>query len=145
MLRVKIHQLKDGISLEQKDFTEGLLDQYGMSNCKLGVTPLTLNEHLSPATSKEILAFKKLNTNYRSAIGSINLLSKATQPDLLFAASTLSQYLESPGLRHWEEFLHVLKYLNGLQNKGLYNPRGKRNILTAFSNANWGNCQVTHH
>ncbi|MBW0558136.1 hypothetical protein O181_097851 [Austropuccinia psidii MF-1] len=90
MLGVKIHQLKDGISLEQQLFTEALLDQYGMSNCK----PV---------------------------------------------------YLESPGLRHWQAFLHVLKYLNGSRNKGLYYPRRKSNGITAFRNAYWGNCQVTRH
>ncbi|MBW0484985.1 hypothetical protein O181_024700 [Austropuccinia psidii MF-1] len=145
MLGVKIHQLKDGISLDQKHFTEALLDQYGMSNCKPVVTPLTPNEYLSPATSDEIQAFKKLNTNYRSAIGSINYLSTETRPDLSFAVSTLSQYLESPGLRHWQAFLHVLKYLNGSQNKGLYYPGQQTNGVTAFSNANWGNCRVTRH
>ncbi|MBW0535622.1 hypothetical protein O181_075337 [Austropuccinia psidii MF-1] len=78
ILGVKIHQLKDRISLEQQRFTEALLDQYRMSNCKQMVTPLTPNEHLFPATSDEIQAFKKLNTNKRSTIGSINYLSTAT-------------------------------------------------------------------
>ncbi|MBW0467472.1 hypothetical protein O181_007187 [Austropuccinia psidii MF-1] len=103
------------------------------------------NEHLSTATSDKIPALKKLNTNYRSAIGSINYLSTATQPHLSFAVSTLPQYLESPGLTHWQAFLHVLKDFNGSQNKGLYYPRGKSNGVTAFSDADWGNCQVTHH
>ncbi|MBW0529782.1 hypothetical protein O181_069497 [Austropuccinia psidii MF-1] len=145
MVVVKIHQLKDGISLEQQHFTEAFLDQYRMSNCKPVVTPLMPNEHLSPATSDEIQALKKLNTNYRSAIGSINYLSTATRPDLLCAVITISKYLESAGLRHWQAFLHVLKYFNGSRNKVLYYPRRKSNGITAFSNAYWGNCQVTRH
>ncbi|MBW0526546.1 hypothetical protein O181_066261 [Austropuccinia psidii MF-1] len=143
ILGVKIHQLNDGVSLDQQHFTEAVLEKYGMSNCKPVVTPLTPNEHLNPSTSDEIQAFKKLNNNYRSAIGSINYLSTGTRPDLSFAVSTLSQYLESPGLKHWQAFLHVLKYLNGSRDKGLYYPREKSNVITAFSDADWGNCCVT--
>ncbi|MBW0467491.1 hypothetical protein O181_007206 [Austropuccinia psidii MF-1] len=46
-------------------------------------------------------------------------------------------------LRHWQAFLHVLKYLSGLHKRGLYYPRKTNNVVKAFSNANCGNCQVS--
>ncbi|MBW0477382.1 hypothetical protein O181_017097 [Austropuccinia psidii MF-1] len=78
MLGVKIHQMGDGISLNQQHFTEALLEQYGMNACKMVVTPLTPNEHLCPATTEEVESFINLKTNYRSAIGSINYLISET-------------------------------------------------------------------
>ncbi|MBW0539861.1 hypothetical protein O181_079576 [Austropuccinia psidii MF-1] len=144
MLGVKIHHMEDGISLDQQHFTEALMEQYGMNACKTVVTPLTPNKHLGSAKAEEVSSFIKLKTTYRSAIGSINYLSTATQPDLLFAVSTLSQYLETPGLKHWQAFLHVLKYLSGSRDQGLHYPRQTSGtIITAYSDADWGNCQVT--
>ncbi|MBW0525125.1 hypothetical protein O181_064840 [Austropuccinia psidii MF-1] len=85
MLGVKIQWTKEGISLNQQHFTEALLEQYGMGLCKAMVKPLAPNEHLMLATEDKIVAFGKINANYRSAIGSINYLSTATRPDLSFA------------------------------------------------------------
>ncbi|MBW0478456.1 hypothetical protein O181_018171 [Austropuccinia psidii MF-1] len=142
MLGVKIHQMRDGIRLDQQHVTEALLDQYGMNACKIVVTPLTPNEHIHPATTEEVTSFMNLKTNYRSAIGRINYLSSATRPDLSFAVSTLSQYLKTPGLKNWQAFLHVLKYLSGSRDQGLYYPRQTSKTITAFSDADWGNCNV---
>ncbi|MBW0572010.1 hypothetical protein O181_111725 [Austropuccinia psidii MF-1] len=94
MLGVKICQTEGGISLDQQHFTKALLEHYGMEGCKEIVTPLMPNKHLLQATEEEMVAFRKLKENYRSAIGSINYLSTATRPDLSFAISALSQYLE---------------------------------------------------
>ncbi|MBW0545926.1 hypothetical protein O181_085641 [Austropuccinia psidii MF-1] len=135
--------MKNRISLDQQHFTEALLEQYGMNACKTVTTPLTPNEHLCPATDNEISAFKNLKVNYRSAIGSINYLSTATRPDLSFSVSTLSQYLERPGIKHWQAFLHVLKYLRGSISVGLCYPVNKSNGITAYSDADWGNCRIT--
>ncbi|MBW0503092.1 hypothetical protein O181_042807 [Austropuccinia psidii MF-1] len=114
-----------------------------MEACKAMVKPFTPNEHLSPATDDNIASFKKLRMNYRSAIGSINNLSTATRPYLSFSVSTISQYLERTGIKHWQAFLHVLKYLRGSFNRVLYYPVDKNNGITAFSNSDWGNCKVT--
>ncbi|MBW0565721.1 hypothetical protein O181_105436, partial [Austropuccinia psidii MF-1] len=80
---------------------------------------------------------------YRSAIGSINYLSTATRPDLSFAVSSLSQFLDRPGIKHWQGFLHVLRYLNGTQDLGLTYGGEAQCGISAYSNADWGNCQAT--
>ncbi|MBW0497926.1 hypothetical protein O181_037641 [Austropuccinia psidii MF-1] len=143
LLGVKIHQLKEGIMLNQQHFVEAFLDAYGMQNCKAVSTPLIPNEHLSAATEAEKKAFSEMKVNYRSAVGSINYLSSATRPDLSHAVSSLSQHLEQPGVQHWKAFLHVLKYLSGTQEIGLYYKRQTTPSLVAFSDADWGNCQTT--
>ncbi|MBW0515470.1 hypothetical protein O181_055185, partial [Austropuccinia psidii MF-1] len=143
MLGVKITHNSDSICLDQKHFAESLLDQYSMGECRPVSTPLVPNEHLSTATEEEIAVLKNLRVNYRSAIGSINYLSTATRPDLSFAVSCLSQYLENPGLKHWQAFMHVLRYLKGSLDVGLRYPRGGSQGITAWSDADWGNCRST--
>ncbi|MBW0481581.1 hypothetical protein O181_021296 [Austropuccinia psidii MF-1] len=105
MLGIKvIHQL-DSITLAQSHYIDFLLDSYGMSNCKPVATPLIANIHLEPATELEIKVFQSLNISYRSAVGSISYLSTATRLDLSYSISALSQFLENPGIMHWNSFL----------------------------------------
>ncbi|MBW0495264.1 hypothetical protein O181_034979 [Austropuccinia psidii MF-1] len=114
-----------------------------MQNCKIVSTPLVPNEYLSPATKDERKTFNEMGINFRSAVGSINYLSTATHPDLSHAVSSLSQYLEKPGIQHWKAFLHVLKYLRGTPELGLHYNGQCNPGLIAFTNADWGNCQLT--
>ncbi|MBW0579769.1 hypothetical protein O181_119484 [Austropuccinia psidii MF-1] len=143
MLGVKITHSDEFISLDQQHFVESLLKLYGMDKCKPVCTPLPPQTHIGPASEDELDKFKNLNVSYRSAVGSINYLSTATRPDLSYAVSSLSQFLENPGINHWNSFLHVLKYLNGTQDIGLVYSRGSKEGIRAYSDADWGNCQET--
>ncbi|MBW0576861.1 hypothetical protein O181_116576 [Austropuccinia psidii MF-1] len=143
MLGVKICQTENGISLDQQHFIKALLEQYGIKGCKAMVTPLTPNKHLTQATEEELVTFRNLKENYRSAIGSINYLSTATRPNLSFTVSALSQYLEQLGIKHWQAFMHVLRYLRGSSNRGLLYAAEKDSGINAYSEADWGNCSMT--
>ncbi|MBW0512383.1 hypothetical protein O181_052098 [Austropuccinia psidii MF-1] len=143
MLGVKISQEGGVLTLDQQHYNESLLELYGMGKSRPVSTPLVPNSHLLPATLEEIAEFASLGVSYRSAIGSINYLSTATRPDLSFAVSTLSQFLEKPGIKHWKGFLQVLRYLNGSQDLGLVYGGKERCGNTAYSDADWGNFQVT--
>ncbi|MBW0481613.1 hypothetical protein O181_021328 [Austropuccinia psidii MF-1] len=50
--------------------------------------------------------------------------------------------LESPGIQHWQEFLHVLKYIKGTCTIGLTYCRDNQEPPTAYLDADWGNCRV---
>ncbi|MBW0482384.1 hypothetical protein O181_022099 [Austropuccinia psidii MF-1] len=145
LLGVKIHQMNNCITLDQQHFIDSLLDLYGMQNCKTIGTPLVPNEYLSPATDDEKEAFENLGINFRSAVGSINYLSTATRPDLSHVVRSLLQYLEKLGMKHWKAFLHILKYLCGMRELGLYYNQKCNPGLIAFADADWGNCHLTQH
>ncbi|MBW0526488.1 hypothetical protein O181_066203 [Austropuccinia psidii MF-1] len=143
LLGVKVNQLQDCITLNQQHFIKSLLHSYGMQECKIVSTPLVPNLHLGLAMEDGRKSFKAIEVNYCSAISSINYLSTATQPNLSFAVSCLSQYLEEPGIQHWKAFLHVLKYLQGTQDVGLCYMQNETSGLVVFSDADWGNCHET--
>ncbi|MBW0483209.1 hypothetical protein O181_022924 [Austropuccinia psidii MF-1] len=86
-----------------------------MQECRPVSTPLPPNNQYLPETKEEALELKKLAVSYQSAIGSINYLSKATRPNL-------SHAIISKGL--------------------IYFKRPSQGI-TAYSNADWGNCRVS--
>jgi hypothetical protein len=52
-------------------------------------------------------------TPYREAIGSLMYAAVTTHPDISFAVSTLSQFLENPGDAHWEAVQRIFRYLGG--------------------------------
>ncbi|MBW0536422.1 hypothetical protein O181_076137 [Austropuccinia psidii MF-1] len=143
MLGIKVTHGIGSILLDQSHFTESLLHLYGLSQCKSVAAPLEPHVHLHPATTEESAKFQSLGVNYRSAIGSINYLSTATRPDLSQAVSSLSQFLENPGINHWNGFLHILRYLNGTQGLGLVYTQGDHCGIVGYSDADWGNFRST--
>ncbi|MBW0536435.1 hypothetical protein O181_076150 [Austropuccinia psidii MF-1] len=143
MLGIKITHNTNSITLSQSHYIDSLLDLYGMKNCKPVGTPLIPNSHLNVASQEERSPFEELEVNYCSAVGSLSYLSSATRPDLPYPVSALSQFLEKPGIEHWNAFLHVLKYLKGTQSVGLTYDGNNCEAPVAYSDADWGNCRVT--
>ncbi len=39
--------------------------------------------------------------------------SQGTQPDISFAVTKLSKFLQNPGMAHWKAAKHVFRYLKG--------------------------------
>ncbi|MBW0537363.1 hypothetical protein O181_077078, partial [Austropuccinia psidii MF-1] len=115
-LGVRIEHGNNAITLDQHHFTKSLLNQYGMTDCKPASTPLVSNDHLSPATDKEKAKFEVLGVNFCNAVGSIDYLSSATQPDLSFS---------------------------GTQDVGTTYHKGETSGIVSWSNADWGNCRAT--
>lgn len=71
---------------------------------------------------------------YREAIGSLMCASIGTRPDISFAISTLSQFLDNPGPAHWEGVKRVFRYLLGMKNWQLKFGGGK-NELEGYTDA----------
>ncbi|MBW0500216.1 hypothetical protein O181_039931 [Austropuccinia psidii MF-1] len=98
MLGIRVIQIPEGLVLSQAHYIESLLVLYGMENCRPVVTPMVPGLHLTEASLDQQEAFKNLKVNYRSAVGSLSYLSTATRPNISFAVSSLSQFLELPGI-----------------------------------------------
>jgi hypothetical protein len=81
--------------------------------------------------------------NYCSAVGALSYSSTATRPDIAFAVSSLSQFLENPGIHHWEAFTHILQYLAGTSDYTLVYPCLSSSDLRGYTNADWGNFPLT--
>ncbi|MBW0478283.1 hypothetical protein O181_017998 [Austropuccinia psidii MF-1] len=143
MLGIKLVHSDNGMILSKAHYVESVLALYGMRKCKPMMTPMVPNSHQEESTPEECSQFEALNTNYMSAVGSLNYLSVATQPDISFAVSSLSQFLEKPEICHWNAFLYILCYLRGTVDYGLHYTADGVGDLCAYSDANWGNCRKT--
>lgn len=57
---------------------------------------------------------------YLSAIGALMYLANNTRPDIAFAVNLLARYSSTPTKRHWNGVKHILRYLRGTSDMGLY-------------------------
>ena len=117
LLGIKItrNRAKKTISLSQKSYIDTILKRFGLEDAKAYATPMvpgtTYSKSDCPSTPAEADRMKKVP--YRKAIGSLMYASVATRPDIAFAVSTLSQFLENPGELHWNAVKRIFRYLSG--------------------------------
>ena len=57
---------------------------------------------------------------YLSAIGALMYLAKTTRPDIAFFVNWLARYSSAPTRRHWNGIKHILRYLKGITDMGLF-------------------------
>jgi hypothetical protein len=88
----------------------------------------------SPAVSSALLELAD-KTTYGEMIGSLMYCATMTRPDIAYAVSMLSQFLESPRTTHLKAVKHIFCYLLGTKHLKLV--LGGNTTVTGFSDADW--------
>jgi len=109
------------ISLCQSSFIDTILVCFSLTDAKPYGMPMvpsvSYSKHNSPSSPADITHMCKVP--YREAIGSLMYVAIATRPDISFAVSCLSQFLENIGETHWQAVKHVFRYLAGIWGQAL--------------------------
>jgi len=84
------------------------------------------------ATPREVVEA----TVYRQLVGSLMYLMN-TLPDLCYAVNQLSQAMVQPTKMFWKAEKHVLRYLIGTSQYGLWYRRAEGVKLKGFTDADW--------
>ena len=95
-----------------------ILKIFDMLDCKAMATPMDTNLKLLSDELSELVDV----TQYRQIIGSLMYLTN-TRPDICFVVNTLSQNLVKPRCVHLIVAKHVMRYLKGTIEFGLYYDR----------------------
>ena len=103
-----------------------------MLKCKVMATPMDSNLKLLADDSLELVDV----THYRQIIESLMYLTN-TRPDICFAVNTLSQYLVQPRRVYLVAAKHVMRYLKGNIDFGLYYDGSHECRLYGYTDANW--------
>ena len=118
------------ITLSQQSYVDSILARFNFTDAKPLSIPMDPNVAFSkdqcPTTPDDIARMRRVP--YREAIGSLMYASVGTRPDISFAVSTLSQFLDNPGQAHWEAVKRVFRYLLGTKNWGLTFGGGKEGL-----------------
>jgi hypothetical protein len=131
-LGIEVAQSKDGIAISQRKYVLDILEETGMLDCKPVDTPMDPNVKLLQNQGEPYPDPGR----YRRLVGKLNYLTM-TRPDISFAVSVVSQFLNSPCDSHWNALVRILRYIKGSPGKGLvYSDRGHTNIV-GYSDADW--------
>ena len=103
-----------------------------MLECKAMATPMDSNLKLLANDSSELVDA----THYRQIIGSLLYLTNA-RPDICFFMNSLSQYLVQPRRVHLVAAKHVMRYLKGTIDFGLYYDGSHEYRLYGYIDAYW--------
>ena len=139
LLGIKVMRDREArtISLSQSGYIKTILVRFALTDAKPFPTPMipgaTYSKQDSPTTPAELAHMHAVP--YREAIGSLMYASVATRPDITFAVSTLSQFLDNPGEAHWEAVKRVFRYLSGTRELALTYGR-ERHELIGYTDAN---------
>ncbi|KAG6391565.1 hypothetical protein SASPL_149321 [Salvia splendens] len=134
-LGMEIYQENDGVFICQRKYVENILKKFGMSDCNPTLIPLVVNEKMKKEDGE-----KKIDASiYRSMVGSLLYLC-ATRPDIMFACSMLSRFMNSPSQIHLGVAKRVLRYIKGTTNFGIKYVKGAQVNLQGYCDSNWAGC-----
>ena len=106
---------RNTISLCQSDYITEMLERLSFSQLNSVRTPVEPGTQRSvrdcPTMEEGCRAMAKVD--YRGAVGCLLWLANATRPDISFAVSQVSRFLENPGEAHWAAVKRICRYLPG--------------------------------
>ncbi|KAK4400311.1 Retrovirus-related Pol polyprotein from transposon TNT 1-94 [Sesamum angolense] len=141
-LGLQFEHTKGGIFIHQSNYIEKVLKRFHMNNAHPLSTPMVIRSldvnkdpFRPPTHNDEILGPE---VPYLSAIGALMYLANNTRPDIAFSVNLLARYSSTPTKRHWNGVKHILRYLRGTSDMGLYFERhenAKATNLVGYSDA----------
>ena len=133
LLSIKITQdlINKTLSLSQHAYINAIITKFNFNNLKPSALPIDpsapLSKSQSPSKTKDIIKMK--NVPYCKAVGSLMYAAMGTRPDIVFATSTVAQFLDNPGWAHWEAVKRIYHYLKGTRDLVLTYGGDKRGLV----------------
>ncbi|RVW94789.1 Retrovirus-related Pol polyprotein from transposon TNT 1-94 [Vitis vinifera] len=131
-LGMEVARSSKGIFVSQRKYTLDLLKETGMLGCKPSNTPM---DPFNKIGSKEDMVVVDKG-RYQRLVGRLIYLSH-TRPDINFAVSMVSQFMNNPTEEHQEVVYRILGYLKMTPGKGLFFKRVASHDVEIFSDADW--------
>lgn len=138
-LGIEVARNEKGVVINQRKYTMDLVNDMGLKYSTPTSFPFPKEMKLSN-DYEDLIEDPKV---YRRLIGRLLYLN-LSRPDISFSVQQqLSQFMSSPRKPHMQAALHVVRYLKGTQNLGLFYPKDGGENFTAYCDADWGNCPYT--
>ena len=124
-LGIEVVQSPTSIFISQKKYVFEILDRFQMKDCNPVLTPTELGLKLTKHG-----AGKMVNaTLYKQIVGSLMYLT-STRPDIMYAVSLISRYMENPSEVHLLAAKRIFRYLKGTTDFGImYKTTGKSRLI----------------
>ncbi|KAI3691559.1 hypothetical protein L2E82_49924 [Cichorium intybus] len=136
-LGLQVKQSSTGILLHQGKYVEESLEKFEFKDAKAANTPMFERPLLSSDPDGEPVD----QTHYRSLIASLMHLT-ASRPDIVFAVCQCARHQANPKHSHLTAVKRIFRYLKGRPKLGLWYPKNHEFDLYAFSDSNYGGCDI---
>ena len=140
-LGLQIEYFSNGIFVHQSTYTEKVLKRFYMDkahplNSPMIVRSLEVNKDpFRPKEENEKLLGPEVP--YLSTIGALMYLANCTRPDIAFSVNLLARYSSAPTLRHWNGVKHLLRYLRGTSDMGIFYSKVPKLELLGYTDAGY--------
>jgi hypothetical protein len=131
-LGIEVDQSTKGIFFCQKKYAANIIKRFRMEECNPTKTPIPLGTKLSKKDEGPTMD----PTLYKSLVGSLLYLT-TTRPDIMYAASLVSRFMESPKDSHWKMLKRILRYVVGTLNFGLWYTKYDSNQLSGYTESDF--------
>jgi hypothetical protein len=131
-LGLEIWQRDGEIFVSQGKYAREILGKFHMEGCKSMDTPLAGKWKKEDATYGEVVD----DIIHRQLVGSLMYLVN-TRPNICYAVNQLSQAMVKPTKLFWKAGKHVLKYLRGTYEYGLWYKHTHEVNFHFFTDADW--------
>ena len=133
------------ISLGQQAYIEQIINRFDLTSARIATTPMETGIDLS-FNSPHVSAIQLTpaeKTKYREMIGCLMYAAVMTRPDIAFAVSSLSQYLDAPRTTHLQAVTRVFRYLSSTKSLKLI-LGGSHSKIMGYSDSDWAS-QIHRH
>jgi len=131
-LGLEVVQHDAGIFVCQEKYVNDLLVKFNMSNCNAVKIPMNTNQKFSLEDGEERVDAG----TYRSLIGSLLYLAHS-RPDISYATSILSRFMQNPSKTHFGAARRILRYLKGTSSYGIFYAKIDNFNLMGYSDSDW--------
>ena len=81
---------------------------------------------------------------YANLVGSLMYVMVCTRPDIAYAVSLVSRYMENPGKAHWQALKWILRYINRSLNRVLIYGgslgEDSKAVIKGYVNSSYAGC-----
>ena len=134
-LGMEVDYLPNGIRLSQPEYIQQFINSFGMENAHAHRTPLDSGLKIDDEPDSSI------NTReYQRGTGCLQYLATKTRPDVAHAACLLAQFNSAPTRKCWNALMHVIRYLKGSIDRGLFYRRAETQnggLPIGYSDSDW--------
>ena len=140
-LSLQIEYCLNGVLIYQSSYTEKVLKRFYMDKSHPLSSPMVVR---SLEVTKDPFRPKEKNEEllgpevpYLSAIAALMYLANYTQLDITFSVNLLARYSSAPTKRHWNGIKHILRYLRGTSDMGLFYSKKMEPQLLGYADAGY--------
>ena len=143
VLGISIEQINEEILLiNQKNYITNIIEKFrNLEESREVNIPIQPNHNLTNdlITENETLRHFVDPTRYRQVIGSLIYLMTNTRPDICYAVSVLSRFMQQPRELHWRFLKRLLRYIKTTCNYSIIYQKSKStdSLLTGYSDSDF--------